>query len=235
MAKQRRPSKPVKGNEKTIASLVPEARITTRAAQPPSAVPQPPVRRSTYVEAVGVYERGLEALQRHDYRTATGLFESVLRQYPEEKELHERVRLYLNICQRQTSRREPAPQTIEERLFASTIAINGGRYDEALSQLHLVRDEDPDNDHALYMLAVAHAQRGEARRSDRAPRARDRAQPRKPRAVAKHDSWISNLLRRRPTRSAIRSAAPSIVRPPRTRPHGRPPALPRDQAQDERL
>jgi tetratricopeptide (TPR) repeat protein len=24
-----------------------------------------------------------------------------------------------------------------------------------------VRDEDPDNDHALYMLAVAHAQRGE--------------------------------------------------------------------------
>ena len=24
-----------------------------------------------------------------------------------------------------------------------------------------MRDEDPDNDHALYMLAVAHAQRGE--------------------------------------------------------------------------
>ena len=27
--------------------------------------------------------------------------------------------------------------------------------------LRLVRDEDPDNDHALYMLAVAHAQRDE--------------------------------------------------------------------------
>ena len=36
-----------------------------------------------------------------------------------------------------------------------------GRYDEAISHLRLVRDEDPDNDHALYMLAVAHAQRGE--------------------------------------------------------------------------
>ena len=34
-------------------------------------------------------------------------------------------------------------------------------YDEAISHLRLVRDEDPDNDHALYMLAVAHAQRGE--------------------------------------------------------------------------
>ena len=77
------------------------------------------------------------------------------------RELHERVRLYLNICQRQAAPREPVPQTVDERLYASTLAINGGRYDEAISHLRLVRDEDPDNDHALYMLAVAHAQRGE--------------------------------------------------------------------------
>ena len=49
---------------------------------------------TTYLEAVALYERGLEAVQRHDFAGATGLFESVLRQYPEEKELHERVRLY---------------------------------------------------------------------------------------------------------------------------------------------
>ena len=35
--------------------------------------------------------------------------------------------------------------------------MNGGRYDEAISHLRLVRDEDPDNDHALYMLASAGA------------------------------------------------------------------------------
>ena len=108
-----------------------------------------------------MYERGLEALQRHDYQVAAGLLESVLRTYPEEKELHERVRLYLNICQRHVAPREASPQTVEERLYASTLAINGGRYDEAISHLRLVRDEDPDNDHALYTLAVAHAQRGE--------------------------------------------------------------------------
>jgi tetratricopeptide (TPR) repeat protein len=53
------------------------------------------------------------------------------------------------------------PRTLQERLYASTLALNGGRYDEAIVHLRLVRDEDPDNDHALYMLAVAHAQRGE--------------------------------------------------------------------------
>jgi tetratricopeptide (TPR) repeat protein len=124
-------------------------------------VPGGPQRRSTYFEAVALYERGLEALQRHDYEQASAILESVLRQYPEEKELHERVRLYLNVCQRQGTPRVPAPQTIDERLYAATLAINGGQYDQAILHLRLVRDEDPDNDHAIYMLAVAHAQRDE--------------------------------------------------------------------------
>src|SRR6185503_7723941 len=78
-----------------------------------------------------------------------------------ERELQERVRLYLNICKRHAAPREAAPKTVDERLYAATIAINGGQYDQAIAHLRLVRDEDPDNDHALYMLAVAHAQRGE--------------------------------------------------------------------------
>lgn len=120
-----------------------------------------PQRRATYVDAVAAYEKGLEALQRHDYNKALQLFEGVLSSFPEERELHERVRLYLNVCRRHAAPKEAAPQSVQERLYASTLALNGGRYDEAIAHLRLVRDEDPDNDHALYMLAVAHAQRGE--------------------------------------------------------------------------
>ncbi len=118
-------------------------------------------RRSTYFEAVAAYEKGLDALQRHDYAKALKIFEGVLTSFPEERELHERVRLYLNICRRHAAPPESVPQSVDERLYASTLALNGGRYDEAIAHLRLVRDEDPDNDHALYMLAVAHAQRGE--------------------------------------------------------------------------
>jgi tetratricopeptide (TPR) repeat protein len=154
MAKQRPTSKTKAQGPDARGNAAPPA-----PPQPPA--PAPPQRRSTYIEAVALYERGLDAVQRHDYRAAIELLETVLRQYPEERELHERVRLYLNICQRQATSRETTPQTLEERLYASTLAINGGKYDEAISHLRLVRDEDPDNDHALYMLAVAHAQRGE--------------------------------------------------------------------------
>jgi tetratricopeptide (TPR) repeat protein len=100
-------------------------------------------------------------MQRHDYHSALDLLNSVLRLYPDEKELHERVKLYLNVCERQAAPRETVPSSVDERLYAATLALNGGRYDEALVHLRLVRDEDPDNDHALYMLAVAHAQRDE--------------------------------------------------------------------------
>jgi tetratricopeptide (TPR) repeat protein len=153
MAKQRRPtSRP----EKNSSEPMPRPHAPT-----PDTHPAQPQRRTTYFEAVALYERGLEALQRHDYRQAMELLESVLRQYPEEKELHERVRLYLNVCQRQATQREATPQTVDERLYAATLSINGGQYDQAIAHLRLVRDEDPDNDHALYMLAVAHAQRDE--------------------------------------------------------------------------
>ncbi len=144
-----------------MAKQRPQPKVKDGGPAAPAVLSTAPPRRSTYVEAVALYEKGLETLQRHDYDMALELLQSVLTRFPEEKELHERVRLYLNVCERHATPRVAAPRTVQERLYASTLAINGGQYDEAISHLRLVRDEDPDNDYALYMLAVAHAQRGD--------------------------------------------------------------------------
>ena len=201
------------------AARTPEAAPVARPA--PSAPPPVP-RRSTSADAVALYERALEALQRHEYETAGNLLESVLRQYPEEKELHERVRLYLNICQRQATHRETAPQTIDERLYAATLAINGAKYDQAIAHLRLVRDEDPDNDHALYMLAVAHAQRDE---HAEAVAHLERAIALNPenRALARHDPDLEPLRDDEAFRAALEAPpAPPRVDPDRDRDRRRP-------------
>jgi len=161
MAKQRPQPKSKRQAAGTAAHAGRTGKAPAATAPAKPAQLSKPGQRSTYVEAVALYEQGLQALQKHEYGRAEGLLQSVLTRFPEEKELHERVRLYLNVCQRQARPKEPSPQTADERLYAATLSINGGRYDEAISHLRLVRDEDPDNDHALYMLAVAHAQRGE--------------------------------------------------------------------------
>ena len=102
MAKQRRPAQ--KSTKDPFDAPADPRQVAPIPATPAAAAG--PARRTTYVEAVALYERGLEALQRHAYPQATHLLESVLRQYPEERELHERVRLYLNICQKHATPQE---------------------------------------------------------------------------------------------------------------------------------
>lgn len=211
MAKQQRrlPSRSAKPQVPLQAGSV----ASRKSAPEPSSASAAPQRRSTYFEAVAVYERGVEALQRHEYREAMDLLESVLRIYPEEKELHERVHLYLNICQRQAKTQlPPTPQTVDERLFAATLAINGGHYDQAIAHLRLVRDEDADNDHALYMLAVAHAQRDE---HAEAVAHLERAIALNPenRALARHDPDMEPLHDDEAFRSALEAPAAASAKP----------------------
>lgn len=159
MAKQRRSrSRPPARKNTTPARSTKIGRATKSAGARPGVAS--PAKRTTYLEAVAVYQQGLQALQRHDYGAAARLFNSVLDQYPEEKELHERVRLYLKVCERQLGPVDATPKTVEERVYAATVAINKGAYDEAIRQLERVESDDPSNDHAQYMLAVAHTLKG---------------------------------------------------------------------------
>ena len=117
-------------------------------------------RRQSYLEAVGLYERALQALQRRDLTAAAARFQQVIDQFPEERELHERSRLYLQVCERQ-SKPPPAPETLEEQIFAATLALNAGAQDEALQHLEAAMTQEPDSDQVQYMLAVARAASGE--------------------------------------------------------------------------
>jgi tetratricopeptide (TPR) repeat protein len=113
------------------------------------------------LEAVAVYEKGLRALQQKQYVRAAQALRSILELYPDEKELHERARLYLNICERQTVPPDRTPQGFEERVYAATLSINAGAYDEGLAALQPLLAEAPTSDHVHYMLAVVHTLRHE--------------------------------------------------------------------------
>jgi tetratricopeptide (TPR) repeat protein len=147
MAKQRRASSRAdrpKPND-------PPRNVAREVAPPPA--PVAPTPKPEHLEALALYEEGVAALQAHEYSRASSVLRSVLTRYPGEKELHERVRLYLNVCERHMAPRAQSPSTPEERVFAATLAVNAGNYDEALEHLRRARSESPDHDHALYMLA----------------------------------------------------------------------------------
>jgi tetratricopeptide (TPR) repeat protein len=116
--------------------------------------------RPGHIEAIGIYEQGIRQIQEHDFARAAELLQSVVSRFPEERELGERARLYLALCDRQLRPVPDEPQSSDERVYAATLALNAGDLDRAIEYLDRVRRDDPAHDRALYMLATAHAQRG---------------------------------------------------------------------------
>src|SRR4029453_1753940 len=97
MAKQRQPqtrsSRAASGSPRQpqLSSAAP-AVSSDSAAPAPAAAPKPPERRSTYVDAVALYEQGLERLQRHDYSAAAERVGAVPRSFPGGEGAHKRGR-----------------------------------------------------------------------------------------------------------------------------------------------
>ena len=106
-----------------------------------------------------MYERGLQALQRRDFAASADALRTVIERYPDERELLERARLYLKVCERELEPKEPAPKTADEWVYAATVAQNSGDDATALRHLQRALAEDARHDHAHYMMAVASAQR----------------------------------------------------------------------------
>ena len=133
------------------------------AAPPVAAAPAPapaPPRKPGFYEAVAIYERGVQALQRHDYGGAAELFRTVIDRYPEERELLERAHLYLRVCERETARQAPPPESSVDHVYAATVALNSGDHAGALTHLQRAISADQDNDHAHYIMAATLSMRG---------------------------------------------------------------------------
>jgi tetratricopeptide (TPR) repeat protein len=111
-------------------------------------------------EAMALFQRGMEALQLHQYADAAQNFRALIDGHPAERALLDRARVYLEICSRELSKRPAEPRSVEERLTAATAALNNGSHDRAESLARSVLAEHPHQDLALYLLAVIEVRRG---------------------------------------------------------------------------
>jgi predicted Zn-dependent protease len=102
----------------------------------------------------------MEALQGRRYTAAAEAFNALVTQFPAERALLDRARVYLDVCERELSRRAAQPTTPEERLTAATAALNDGDETRAERFVQSVLAEEPGQDLALYLSAAIHARRG---------------------------------------------------------------------------
>lgn len=158
MARQQRPSP--QPATPSVAPRKARASKPSQAGTRSEADPVPP-SRSSYADALRHYEHAMRALQEHHYEQAATALREVLERFSDEKELTDRARLYLSVCERHLQPPPPEPKTPIERLYAATIALNAGDATRAIALLDRVCEADPIHDQALYLMAVAYGLKGE--------------------------------------------------------------------------
>ena len=159
MAKKSKPKKKV--------SKVSTAKTARKRAKAPArrnsindrALKAAKAREEKHLKAVGLYEKALGSLQRQNFSRAAAQFEKLVNDFPEEVDLNERSQRYLQVCGRQ-QREVVAPKTVEERIYAATLALNAGNEQGALEQLETAEANAGDREEIQYMLAVVHATSG---------------------------------------------------------------------------
>lgn len=178
-------------------------------APAPQAPPPAPARKPTYHEAVGLYERGLQALQRRDFAAAANALRLVIQQYPDERELLERARLYLKVCERELEPREPVSRTADEWVYEATVALNADQESAAVQHLQRALTENPRHDHAHYMMAVASARRGDRETAVEHLRHAVTLNPEN-RALARQDPDLDGLRELEAFREALDASASTV-------------------------
>ncbi|HYB52653.1 MAG TPA: tetratricopeptide repeat protein [Thermoanaerobaculia bacterium] len=132
------------------------------------------------------FDRGVSAIQRRKVEEAERHFAELIQKYPEEKELVDRARVYLAVCERQKQAGAPALTEPEDFYYAAVLAKNRGQLAEAIE--HLKRAFRKNGAGKVdFLLACCYAQNGERETAlEHLKRAIDEDQSN--RILARHDS-----------------------------------------------
>jgi tetratricopeptide (TPR) repeat protein len=120
-----------------------------------------PVGDRGYRQAVDLFEKGVKAFGRKDVDRARSHLESLIETHPDQRDLVERARSYLAMCDRADGPKAPRPRTFEELLNYGVVLHNRGEHADAVKYLEQAVGKQPKNEHALYCLAAAQARAGE--------------------------------------------------------------------------
>jgi tetratricopeptide (TPR) repeat protein len=106
------------------------------------------------------YDRGVAALQKKKLDEAERHFLDLIQKYPEERELVDRARVYLTVCERQRRDPRPALTEPEDFYYAAVLEKNRGNVSEAIEHLQRAAKKNGGG-RVDFLLACCYAQQGD--------------------------------------------------------------------------
>lgn len=106
------------------------------------------------------YDRGVSALQKKKIDEAERHFLDLIQKYPDEKELVDRSRVYLTVCERQRRDPRPALTEPEDFYYAAVLEKNRGNVASAIEHLQSAARKNGGGK-VDFLLACCYAQQGD--------------------------------------------------------------------------
>lgn len=113
-------------------------------------------KKNDYEKAIAAYSQAMKAFRKKDYSKSEELLKQFLETFPKEKELVDRVHLYLKLCDNIKNKETVSLKSFEDYYQYSVIKINLGEYDEAVKSLSKAQELEPQSAKIDYMLANVH-------------------------------------------------------------------------------
>jgi tetratricopeptide (TPR) repeat protein len=107
------------------------------------------------------YEAAVKLLYAQEFEKAKGLLEKIIASFEEDRELVERARIHIKLCEQKIARKTPLPRSVDEHYNLAIAFFNQGRYQETFEHLRKALKHDPTCDYVLYALAVANCKTGD--------------------------------------------------------------------------
>jgi tetratricopeptide (TPR) repeat protein len=111
--------------------------------------------------SVKQYEAAMKLLYSHEYERAKAAFEKIISTFGDDKEVIDRAKIHLKLCEQKMTRKPPAPRTLEEHYNLAIALMNEGKYDQALDHLNRALKSDPKCDYVIYALAAMKSRTGD--------------------------------------------------------------------------
>jgi tetratricopeptide (TPR) repeat protein len=139
-------------------------RTTMPGKKPPAPQHKPTLKEDPgFAQAVQNYEAAVKAMQEHKFEKAKGLLEKILA--AGQRELMDRARVHLNLCNQQLAGGATSFKTHEEHFDYAVSLMNGGQFDQARTHMEKILKSNPKADFAYYGLAVVDCLTGQVESS----------------------------------------------------------------------
>ncbi|HVN82452.1 MAG TPA: tetratricopeptide repeat protein [Terriglobia bacterium] len=152
-----------------------------------------PVLSAAKSAALRQYESAIKLMYSQDFEGARTIFIKIIGTNPDDKEIQERVKTHLRLCEQKMARRPSAPKTLEEHYDVGVALMNQGRYEEARDHYQKALKLNPQSDFVIYAIAALSCRTGDLDNALTSLKAAIQLRPDN-RYLAQHDSDFEPLM-----------------------------------------